>query len=268
MGWNDAADKCSISRHCPNGDVDCPGSETCWNYLPGCNIVDLMKENNVVPTVSTTTQNKPAYGPASPPSRPPSRQPTSQITPAPVRPATNAPTKWTIQWIDDEGEETGEEDWSDSVVKETNLYCGETLVDAATNCRKSGYHCPDGICSNGLKCFAIAEGDCGDGASNIISTILNPPHAAETVTQTTHPPVSSPSDDIAETFYCGIGKKMIRIYHYIICIYIFLTIFQFSNVQALTMHPFAGNGVGVDHLMNAQVRFSLFALLQHGSLVS
>ena len=205
MGWNDAADKCSISRHCPNGDVDCPGSETCWNYLPGCNIVDLMKESNVVPTVSTTTQNKPAYGPASPPSRPPSRQPTSQITPAPGRPATNAPTKWTIQWIDDEGEETGEEDWSNSVVKETNLYCGETLVDAATNCRKSGYHCPDGICSNGLKCFAIAEGDCGDGASNMISTILNPPHAAETVTQTTYPPVSSPSDDIAETFYCGTG---------------------------------------------------------------
>jgi len=152
--WSDAADNCSIEKHCPNGDSDCSASETCYTYLPGCNIVDLLKKAPSTPSQGGL-ENKPAYGPATPPTPPPSRQPTNRPVISIATQLTNPPTEWSIQWTEwtdndpnewaDNDQSEVEEDWSNSIVHESRLFCGKTLVEAADNCGKQIHHCPEGI---------------------------------------------------------------------------------------------------------------------------
>lgn len=41
--WNDAAENCSVERHCPSGDsAECTGGDTCYSFLSGCNYVDMI----------------------------------------------------------------------------------------------------------------------------------------------------------------------------------------------------------------------------------
>lgn len=41
--WNDAADNCSIDRHCPSGDSsECGSGEACYSFLTGCSYVDMI----------------------------------------------------------------------------------------------------------------------------------------------------------------------------------------------------------------------------------
>eukprot|EP00578_Thalassiosira_sp_NH16_P020860 CAMPEP_0181083974 /NCGR_PEP_ID=MMETSP1071-20121207/4450_1 /TAXON_ID=35127 /ORGANISM="Thalassiosira sp., Strain NH16" /LENGTH=1372 /DNA_ID=CAMNT_0023165681 /DNA_START=213 /DNA_END=4331 /DNA_ORIENTATION=- len=83
--WSDAQE-CTIERHCPNGDTDCLPSETCYNYIPGCNIVDLTKKHQ----------------PVTPPHMPPSQQPTGrpditvpvEVDPGDMLVPTYTPTQW------------------------------------------------------------------------------------------------------------------------------------------------------------------------------
>jgi hypothetical protein len=61
----------------------------------------------------------------------------------------------------------GEEDWSEvdeDGSSNSNLYCGETQSDAASNCGVEGNACPDGVCSDDLKCYMV--GECGSYSNN------------------------------------------------------------------------------------------------------
>jgi hypothetical protein len=41
--WEDAANNCSIERHCKSGDdSECPDGEECYSFLSGCNYADMM----------------------------------------------------------------------------------------------------------------------------------------------------------------------------------------------------------------------------------
>ena len=206
--WSDAADNCSIEKHCPNGDSDCSASETCYTYLPGCNIVDLLKKAPSIPSQGGLgLENKPAYGPATPPTPPPSRQPTKHPVISIATQPTNPPTEWSIQWtewVDNDPNEWVDndqsEDWSNSEVHESRLFCGKTLIDAADNCGKQIHHCPEGVCESGLKCFNVEDRSCG--ASNIISSIINKEDDGEVAAL---PGVVGDPDDFMQTFYCGTG---------------------------------------------------------------
>jgi len=41
--WDDAANNCSIKRHCPSGDAsDCPNGNECYSFLSGCNYLEMI----------------------------------------------------------------------------------------------------------------------------------------------------------------------------------------------------------------------------------
>lgn len=44
QGWEDAQKTCQISTHCPSGaNSECPGSQSCFGGINGCNIIDMQK---------------------------------------------------------------------------------------------------------------------------------------------------------------------------------------------------------------------------------
>ena len=64
---------------------------------------------------------------------------------------------------EDENWSEEEEDWS-QVQEPKNLWCGASQFDAIRNCG-TGTRCDNGICQDGLKCFAV-PGSCG-GTSDV-----------------------------------------------------------------------------------------------------
>ncbi|KAL7470394.1 hypothetical protein ACHAXS_010618 [Conticribra weissflogii] len=55
--WSAAIESCSSQTHCAD-DSDCPAGQTCFQYVPGCNIVDLLEleANRPNETNETTTE--------------------------------------------------------------------------------------------------------------------------------------------------------------------------------------------------------------------
>ncbi|KAL7517621.1 hypothetical protein ACHAWX_002528, partial [Stephanocyclus meneghinianus] len=79
----------------------------------------------------------------------------------------NATSNSTDEWVDNEGQ-YDEEDWSTvegGGASSSNLYCGASQFDATRNCGIEGKACPDGICSDGLKCYMVS-GKCGSNSGS------------------------------------------------------------------------------------------------------
>ncbi|KAL7551450.1 hypothetical protein ACHAWF_015575 [Thalassiosira exigua] len=204
-GWADAV-KCTVERHCPNGDQDCnQPSESCYSYVPGCNIVDLVREQ----------------GPTPPPSIPPSLRPTDYPTSSP----TNPPVNWIVGWVDvDEGKgqpfhttqptrepstrpstpssypesiDNEGEDWSEVIGQEL-YFCGLTQFDATQNCIRNVSSCHAATCPGHLMCFAVSA-PCDGG----VGVVTEKDQAWETVVPTSSPASSHSYPTVAQTFFCG-----------------------------------------------------------------
>ncbi len=134
-GWDDASNTCRIDSHCESGlNSDCPPGQSCYGWISGCNIVDLVehllatgeevfgKDRLPLPEVDGLELERVTGSPAT----------TSPPSPPPV----------TI----DPG----------SIIPENHLFCGYNYADASSKCSIETF-CIDGVnhkCPPGEFCWS------------------------------------------------------------------------------------------------------------------
>ena len=217
-GWEDVHNTCRIGSHCPSGDnADCPGTQTCYGWIIGCNIVDFNeyfndngkeifgKEHWLMPEEGLDADDvgddnklsEPQQAPAEilqslsipTPAKPTAPlQPTVELyvptytnPPTPPRPTTQRPVTGSPTKFDPNRFDAG-----------NHIFCGKTWTDASERCSQETF------CSSGaLHTCANATDYCWVGVTNCNAAEWETPpqttNSPTTNAPTTKPPTRKPT---------------------------------------------------------------------------
>lgn len=131
--WEDVAETCQIGTHCPSGsNIECPGSQVCFSWVQGCNILDLEEHLRETGQEIYGVNHLPllddGLGIANVGDEPPQLPPSEMAMPMRTQP----PTRYD----------------PNRYKPENHIFCGKSYSDASERCDIETF-CSDGItCAN------------------------------------------------------------------------------------------------------------------------